>query len=60
MPSLTLPGVLNKDGLPLGIQFAARKMNDATLVAACRQLEPAIGFGGHPGTTQLAVRDPTK
>ena len=58
VPCLTLPGALNKEGLPLGIQFAARKMNDAALVATCRELEPAIAFGGQPGNTQLTVRDP--
>jgi Asp-tRNA(Asn)/Glu-tRNA(Gln) amidotransferase A subunit family amidase len=43
-PSLTLPARLNRTGLPLGVQLAARRMNDVTLLDAGLQIEAAIGF----------------
>ena len=43
-PSLTLPARLNRAGLPLGVQFAGRKMQDTMLLAACLPIEAAIGF----------------
>jgi len=43
-PSVTLPARLNESGLPLGLQFVARKMEDATLLAACRSIESVIDF----------------
>ena len=44
VPALTMPAQLNRAGLPLGVQFAGPRMQDMTLLAACLQIEDAIGF----------------
>ena len=42
LPALTLPGARAADGLPLGLQLAARMGQDERLLAWARKLEPLL------------------
>lgn len=42
LPALTLPGARAADGLPLGLQLAARSGLDERLIAWARKLEPLL------------------
>lgn len=46
LPALTLPAGRAENGLPLGMQFAARFMADEQLLAWAETLEPVLAGGG--------------
>ena len=46
-PALSIPFAINQDGLPIGVQLAARHGDESTLLRAAAALE-AAGDGGHP------------
>jgi amidase len=45
-PAISLPLYWNKDGLPIGMQFAAKYPDDATLIRLAGQLERARPWAG--------------
>ena len=48
LPTLTLRGSLDADGLPLGMQFVAPRNADDTLLAAGRVFEKGLRFDSRP------------
>lgn len=43
-PAASVPAGLTDEGLPLGVQLAANRGDDALLLAVCRQLETAMSW----------------
>jgi len=48
LPGISLPGALNKDGLPLGLQLIGKAFDEEGLLNVAYALEQAIGFKGKP------------
>ena len=49
-PAISLPLGMSANGLPIGIQLAARYADEATLIRVASQLEEVMPWGGrHPG-----------
>jgi len=48
LPGLSVPGGLDKDGLPLGLQLIGRALDEGTLFALGAALEKAANFGAKP------------
>ncbi len=44
MPAISLPAGISRDGLPVGVQLMAPRMNDALLLALARLFERKHGF----------------
>jgi aspartyl-tRNA(Asn)/glutamyl-tRNA(Gln) amidotransferase subunit A len=49
LPGISIPGALNKDGLPLGLQLIGKAFDEETVLNVAYALEQAIGFTGKPG-----------
>lgn len=49
LPGISIPGALNKDGLPLGLQLIGKAFAEEELLNVAYTLEQAIGFTGKPG-----------
>jgi Asp-tRNA(Asn)/Glu-tRNA(Gln) amidotransferase A subunit family amidase len=47
-PAITLPSGLTRNGLPLGIQLAAKHFNEKYLLKVARWCENALGFRKTP------------
>ncbi len=47
-PSISVPGGLDADGLPVGIQLIARRGNDAALLQLARRVESVAQFRARP------------
>ena len=47
-PTISVPGGLDDDGLPVGIQLIARRGNDAGLLRLARLVERVAAFGARP------------
>jgi amidase len=45
-PAASVPLSWSRDGLPIGVQLAARFGDEATLIRACAQLEEARPWAG--------------
>lgn len=57
-PAMSVPLFWDKHGLPIGIQFAGRFMEEKTLLQLAQQLEEAQPwFNKRPNLTQAAVRN---
>jgi aspartyl-tRNA(Asn)/glutamyl-tRNA(Gln) amidotransferase subunit A len=48
VPAMSVPGGLDADGLPLGLQVIARSFDEATMFAVAAALERAAGFAALP------------
>jgi aspartyl-tRNA(Asn)/glutamyl-tRNA(Gln) amidotransferase subunit A len=48
LPGISIPGGLNKDGLPLGLQLIGKAFDEAGLLNAAFALEQVIGFNAKP------------
>lgn len=48
LPGISIPGALNKDGLPLGLQLIGKSFDEDNLLNIAYTLEQAIGFTGKP------------
>ena len=48
LPGMALPGGLNKDGLPLGLQILGRPFDEASLYSIGRVIEDAASFTAAP------------
>ncbi len=48
LPGISIPGGLNKDGLPLGLQLIGKSFDEATVLNVAYALEQAIGFNAKP------------
>ncbi|MGA3002291.1 MAG: Asp-tRNA(Asn)/Glu-tRNA(Gln) amidotransferase subunit GatA [Acetobacteraceae bacterium] len=48
VPAMSVPGGLDADGLPLGLQIIARPFDEATMFAVAAALERAAGFVALP------------
>jgi len=48
MPAISLPGGLNADGLPLGLQIIGKPFDEETVLRAAEVLEKAVGFDALP------------
>lgn len=49
LPGISIPGALNKDGLPLGLQLIGKAFDEEALLNVAYSLEQAIGFKAKPG-----------
>jgi len=48
LPGISIPGGLNKDGLPLGLQLIGKAFDEETVLGVAYALEQAIGFTAKP------------
>ncbi len=48
LPGISIPGALNKDGLPLGLQLIGKAFDEETVLNMAYALEEAIGFNAKP------------
>ena len=48
LPGISIPGRVNKDGLPLGLQLIGKAFDEATVLNSAFALEQAIGFNAKP------------
>jgi aspartyl-tRNA(Asn)/glutamyl-tRNA(Gln) amidotransferase subunit A len=48
LPGISLPGALNKDGLPLGLQLIGKPFAEDELLNIAYALENSIGFNAKP------------
>jgi aspartyl-tRNA(Asn)/glutamyl-tRNA(Gln) amidotransferase subunit A len=48
LPAISIPGALNKDGLPLGLQIIGKAFDESCVLNTAFALENAIGFKGKP------------
>jgi len=48
LPGISIPGAVNKDGLPLGLQLIGKAFDEATVLNVAYALEQAIGFTAKP------------
>ena len=48
LPGISIPGAVNKDGLPLGLQLIGKAFDEATVLNIAYTLEQAIGFNAKP------------
>ena len=48
LPALSLPGGLDAQGLPLGLQLIGRALDEATLFTVAGALEKAANFNAKP------------
>lgn len=48
LPGISIPGGLNKDGLPLGLQLIGKAFDEVTVLNTAYALEQAIGFNAKP------------
>ena len=48
LPGISIPGGLNKDKLPLGLQLIAKPYDEAGLLNAAHAMEQALGFAYRP------------
>jgi len=49
LPGISIPGALNKDGLPLGLQLIGKSFDEETVLNTAYALEQAISFKAKPG-----------
>ena len=55
LPGISIPGAVNKDGLPLGLQLIGKAFDEATVLNVAYALEQAIGFNAKPVLTGVAA-----
>ena len=55
LPGISIPGGLNKDGLPLGLQLIGKAFDEATVLNVAHALEQAIGFNAKPQSLAMGV-----
>jgi aspartyl-tRNA(Asn)/glutamyl-tRNA(Gln) amidotransferase subunit A len=48
LPGISIPGALNKDGLPLGLQLIGKSFDEVSVLNTAFALEQAIGFAAKP------------
>jgi aspartyl-tRNA(Asn)/glutamyl-tRNA(Gln) amidotransferase subunit A len=48
LPGISIPGALNKDGLPLGLQLIGKAFDEAAVLNAAYALEQALQFNAKP------------
>jgi aspartyl-tRNA(Asn)/glutamyl-tRNA(Gln) amidotransferase subunit A len=48
LPAMSIPGALNKDGLPLGLQIIGKAFDEENVLNTAYMLEQAIGFSAKP------------
>lgn len=48
LPGISIPGALNKDGLPLGLQLIGKAFDEGNLLNIAYTLETALQFKGEP------------
>ncbi|OQW78886.1 MAG: aspartyl/glutamyl-tRNA amidotransferase subunit A [Proteobacteria bacterium ST_bin14] len=48
LPAMSVPGGLDKDGLPLGLQIIGRALDEQGVLNACLALEERAGFTARP------------
>jgi len=55
LPGISIPGAINKDGLPLGLQLIGKAFDEAMVLNTAYALEQAIGFNAKPQSLQMGV-----
>ena len=48
LPAISVPGGLDAQGLPLGLQLIGKALDEATLFSLAGALEKAAAFSGRP------------
>ncbi|MDE3060352.1 MAG: aspartyl/glutamyl-tRNA amidotransferase subunit A, partial [Pseudomonadota bacterium] len=48
LPGISIPGALNKNGLPLGLQLIGKAFDEQTVLNVAYALEQAVGFEAKP------------
>ncbi len=54
LPGISIPGALNKDGLPLGLQLIGKPFDEECVLNTAYALEQAIGFNAKPALQEAA------
>ncbi|MGE0754084.1 MAG: Asp-tRNA(Asn)/Glu-tRNA(Gln) amidotransferase subunit GatA [Alphaproteobacteria bacterium] len=54
LPGISIPGALNRDGLPLGLQLIGKPFDEAGVLGVAYALEQAIGFNAKPQLSEAA------
>ncbi len=54
LPGISIPGGLNKDGLPLGLQLIGKPFDEECVLNTAYALEQAIGFNAKPQMQEAA------
>ncbi|MFO0390037.1 MAG: Asp-tRNA(Asn)/Glu-tRNA(Gln) amidotransferase subunit GatA [Alphaproteobacteria bacterium] len=54
LPGISIPGALNKDGLPLGLQIIGKPFDEECVLNTAYALEQAIGFNAKPQLAEAA------
>ncbi|MDX2074335.1 MAG: Asp-tRNA(Asn)/Glu-tRNA(Gln) amidotransferase subunit GatA [Alphaproteobacteria bacterium] len=52
LPGISIPGAVNKDGLPLGLQLIGKAFDEETVLNVAYTLENMIGFTAKPGVVK--------
>ena len=55
LPGISIPGGVNKDGLPLGLQLIGKAFDEAGVLNVAYALEKAIGFNAKPQGIAMGV-----
>ncbi|MBY0407693.1 MAG: Asp-tRNA(Asn)/Glu-tRNA(Gln) amidotransferase subunit GatA [Rickettsiales bacterium] len=55
LPGISIPGAVNKDGLPLGLQLIGKAFDEQTVLNVAYALEQAIGFNAKPAGLMMGV-----
>ncbi len=55
LPGISIPGALNKDGLPLGLQLIGKAFDEETVLSVAYALEKMIGFNAKPQGITMGV-----
>jgi len=55
LPGISIPGALNKDGLPLGLQLIGKAFNEEAVLSVAYALEQMLGFNAKPQGLAMGV-----
>jgi aspartyl-tRNA(Asn)/glutamyl-tRNA(Gln) amidotransferase subunit A len=55
MPAISIPGGLDGEGLPIGIQIMGKALDEPTVLRAAYALEDALGAAGRPPLIEEAA-----
>ena len=55
LPGISIPGALNKDGLPLGLQLIGKAFDEEMVLNVAYTLEKALQFNAKPQELTMGV-----